>query len=236
MRRHLRRAIVFACFAVLFAPPQPARAQAGRRVLSRQDRHADRRLQRRRRLRHLCAHPRPPHRQAHPGQSDHRGAEHAGRRLARAANYLYNVAPKDGSAIGMFSRGMAMEPLIGASADAIRRDQIPLARQRHQRGQRVRHLAHRAGEDLGRHARPSRSRVGGEGSGSDPDVYAALLKNVFGVKLQAGQRLSGHRRDRARARARRDRRPRELVVVEPEVAEAGLDRARRRSTCRCSSI
>src|SRR5208283_79051 len=33
----------------------------------------------------------------------------------RAANYLYNAAPKDGSTIGIFSRGMAMEPLIGAS-------------------------------------------------------------------------------------------------------------------------
>ena len=33
----------------------------------------------------------------------------------RAANYLYNAAAKDGSVIGIFSRGMAMEPLIGKS-------------------------------------------------------------------------------------------------------------------------
>ena len=33
----------------------------------------------------------------------------------KLANYLYNVAPKDGSTIGIFSRGMAMEPLIGTS-------------------------------------------------------------------------------------------------------------------------
>src|SRR5258707_9592765 len=33
----------------------------------------------------------------------------------RSANYLFNAAPKDGSVIGMFSRGMAMEPLIGTS-------------------------------------------------------------------------------------------------------------------------
>ena len=31
------------------------------------------------------------------------------------ANYLYNVAPKDGATIGIFSRGMAMEPLIGGA-------------------------------------------------------------------------------------------------------------------------
>jgi tripartite-type tricarboxylate transporter receptor subunit TctC len=30
----------------------------------------------------------------------------------RAANYLYNVAPKDGATLGVFARGMAMEPLI----------------------------------------------------------------------------------------------------------------------------
>src|SRR6187399_2524318 len=33
----------------------------------------------------------------------------------KLTNYLYNVAPKDGSTIGIFSRGMAMEPLIGGA-------------------------------------------------------------------------------------------------------------------------
>src|SRR3954471_16427814 len=39
----------------------------------------------------------------------------AGAGSLRAANYLYNAAAKDGSVIGTFSRGMAMEPLIAAS-------------------------------------------------------------------------------------------------------------------------
>ena len=34
--------------------------------------------------------------------------------------------------------------------------------------------------------------VGGEGTGSDPDVYALMLKNVF-REAQAGHRLSGQR-------------------------------------------
>ena len=38
----------------------------------------------------------------------------------RAANTLYNVAPKDGTAFGMFGRGMALEPLIGSSPCAVR--------------------------------------------------------------------------------------------------------------------
>src|SRR6478735_4553134 len=33
----------------------------------------------------------------------------------RAANSIYNVAPKDGTAFGMFGRGIALEPLIGTS-------------------------------------------------------------------------------------------------------------------------
>src|ERR1041384_8357623 len=33
----------------------------------------------------------------------------------RVANVLYNTASKDGLTIGMIGRGMAMEPLIGAS-------------------------------------------------------------------------------------------------------------------------
>ena len=40
----------------------------------------------------------------------------AGAGSLRLANFLYNVAPKDGTAIGMVGRGMAMEPLIGGSA------------------------------------------------------------------------------------------------------------------------
>ena len=49
----------------------------------------------------------------------------------KLANYLYNVAPKDGTTIGTFSRGMAMEPLIGGSERSVRRDEVHLARQRH---------------------------------------------------------------------------------------------------------
>ena len=42
----------------------------------------------------------------------------------KLANYLYNVAPKDGSTIGIFSRGMAMEPLIGGANVAFDSHQV----------------------------------------------------------------------------------------------------------------
>ena len=40
----------------------------------------------------------------------------AGAGSLKAANYIYGVAPKDGTVLGTFARGLAMEPLIGTSA------------------------------------------------------------------------------------------------------------------------
>lgn len=101
----------------------------------------------------------------------------------RSANYLYNVAPRDGSAIGMFSRGMAMEPLIGTSAtqfDATKFSWLGSG-------------ANEVSVCATWHTSDVRSWndmltksfvVSGEGSGSDPDVFATIVKNVFGVKLR----------------------------------------------------
>ena len=101
----------------------------------------------------------------------------------KAANYLYNVAPKDGTAIGTFGRGIAMEPLIGTSPaqfDATKflwlgsgTDEAAVVVTWHSK-----QIATWA--DM--LAKPF--TVGGEGTGSDPDVYALMLKNVFGVKLR----------------------------------------------------
>ncbi len=101
----------------------------------------------------------------------------------RCANFLYNVAPRDGTAIGHFSRGLAMEPLIGTSPtqfDARRFSWLG------------------SGTDevsvfVTRHASPVKTwhdmltipfTVAGEGSGSDPDIFSAVLKNAFGARLR----------------------------------------------------
>ncbi len=101
----------------------------------------------------------------------------------RAANFLYNVAPKDGTTIGHFSRGLAMEPLIGTSAtqfDARRfswlgsgTDEVSLCVTWHS-------SAVKNWNDM--LSKPF--TVGGEGSGSDPDIFSAVMKNAFGVKLK----------------------------------------------------
>jgi tripartite-type tricarboxylate transporter receptor subunit TctC len=101
----------------------------------------------------------------------------------KLANVLYNVAPKDGSTIGIFSRGMAMEPLIGGTNVQFDSSKFTW-------------LSSGTNETsvfVTWHASPVKTwndiitkdfTVGGEGSGSDPDTYALLLKNAFGAKLR----------------------------------------------------
>jgi tripartite-type tricarboxylate transporter receptor subunit TctC len=101
----------------------------------------------------------------------------------RALNYLYNAVPKDGTAIGTFGRGLAMEPLIGSSQtqfDARKliwlgsgSDEISLCGTWHT--SRI-----KTWNDM----LTIPFTVGGEGSGSDPDIFAAMMKKVFGVKLR----------------------------------------------------
>jgi tripartite-type tricarboxylate transporter receptor subunit TctC len=101
----------------------------------------------------------------------------------RAANFLYNAAPKDGTTIGVFSRGMAMEPLIGNSNT--------------QYDSRKFTWIGSISNEVSICATSSMSKVktwedllaipftvAGEGSGSDPDIFATMIKNVFGAKLR----------------------------------------------------
>jgi tripartite-type tricarboxylate transporter receptor subunit TctC len=101
----------------------------------------------------------------------------------KAAQFLYEVAPKDGTMFGTFGRGLAMEPLIGASRpgfDSTRFTWLGSG-------------TDESGVVTTWHASPVKTwndmlskpfTVGGEGSGSDPDIYAVLLRNLFGVKLK----------------------------------------------------
>jgi tripartite-type tricarboxylate transporter receptor subunit TctC len=101
----------------------------------------------------------------------------------RVANFLYNAAPKDGTTLGMIGRGMAMEPLIGASQpqyDARRftwlgsvSDQVSLCATWHS-------SPVKSWSDM--LAKPF--TVGGEGSGSDPDMFTTMIRSLFGVKVR----------------------------------------------------
>ena len=101
----------------------------------------------------------------------------------KAANYIYNVAPKDGTAMGTFGRGIAMEPLIGTSPaqfDATKF--LWLGSDTNEAAVVVTWYTAQIKTWDDMLAKPF--TVGGEGTGSDPDVYALMLKNVFGAKLR----------------------------------------------------
>jgi tripartite-type tricarboxylate transporter receptor subunit TctC len=101
----------------------------------------------------------------------------------RAANYLYNAAPKDGTTIGVFSRGMAMEPLIGSSNtqyDSRRFTWIGSITNEVSVCATWGASKVKTWDDM--LAMPF--TVAGEGSGSDPDIFATMIRNVFGAKLR----------------------------------------------------
>jgi tripartite-type tricarboxylate transporter receptor subunit TctC len=104
----------------------------------------------------------------------------------RAASYLYTAAPKDGTVIATFARGMAIFPLINGS------NQFD--------GTKFTWLGSMT-QDVSLCIASSKSKIktlqdlldkpsnfGGEGPGSDPDIFASMYKNVFKapIKLVTG--------------------------------------------------
>lgn len=107
----------------------------------------------------------------------------AGAGSLRAANYLYNAAPKDGSTIGMFARGMAMQPLLdnqGIQYDA-------------QKFNWIGSLTSDMSLVLSWHTRPFKTLddarknemiVAGTGSGADSVIFPYILNGVLGTKFK----------------------------------------------------
>ena len=101
----------------------------------------------------------------------------------RAAMYLYSVAPKDGTAIGIFSRGMPLSPLFGlpgAHFDATKFTWLGSVTKDTVTCISWKTSPVKAWADLFQ----TEYRAGGEGKGADPDVYATLIKNSFGAKVK----------------------------------------------------
>jgi len=102
----------------------------------------------------------------------------------KAANYLYNLAPKDGTAFGGFSRGAFLDPLLG-------------------RGDGVQYVAARYGwlgsisnevgvcafrTDSGvatwRDMQTKSYVIGSTGAGADSDVFPTVLRKMFGLPMK----------------------------------------------------
>jgi len=99
----------------------------------------------------------------------------------KAANYLYSVAPKDGSVIATFSRSQGIAPLLDkAEFDSTKftwlgsvTDEVSLCVTRHDAPVKT------FSELL-----VTPATFGSEGAGSDPNIFALLYRNVFGAKIK----------------------------------------------------
>ena len=106
----------------------------------------------------------------------------------KAANYIYSVAPKDGTAIGTFARGMGIAPLLGqANFDARKFTWL---------GSVTKDVSVCVAWSTSpiktwNDAMTREFLVGGDGAGSDPDIYAHLYKNVFGAKIRLANGFPG---------------------------------------------
>ncbi|HEY5624083.1 MAG TPA: tripartite tricarboxylate transporter substrate-binding protein [Gammaproteobacteria bacterium] len=101
----------------------------------------------------------------------------------RVANYLFNVAPKDGSVIGIVARGMAMEPLLsarGTQFDATGfswlgslNNEVSVCASWHTSDVKTM-------QDL----QTRELIVGGIGSASGTDVFPLVVKNLLGGNIR----------------------------------------------------
>src|SRR5215468_12647753 len=116
-----------------------------------------------------------------PGQPGIVAQNREGAGSERAVLYLYNAAPKDGSVIGTFSRSMAVAPLlIGARFDATKfswlgsiSSDVSVCMMWHT-------SAIKTFDDM--LVKPF--TVAGLGKDADPDIFATMLRNMFGAKLK----------------------------------------------------
>jgi tripartite-type tricarboxylate transporter receptor subunit TctC len=105
----------------------------------------------------------------------------AGAGSLRAAMYIYAVAPPDGSVFGTFSRSMGISPLID-KADFDSRKFTWLGSVTDDNTICV--TGSKSGIKDWNDFISKPSAFGGEGAGSDPDIWALLYKNLFGAKLR----------------------------------------------------
>jgi tripartite-type tricarboxylate transporter receptor subunit TctC len=99
------------------------------------------------------------------------------------ANYLYNIAPKDGTVFGTIGRGLAMEPLLGGAGTRFDATQITWIGSMNNEvsvcvswyTSPVKNV-----EDMRAHE----LIVGGTGSGSDTDTFPVVLQKLLDLRIR----------------------------------------------------
>lgn len=100
-----------------------------------------------------------------------------------AANFLYNVAPKDGLTIGGLQNNVPFEPLFGNTAAQFDASKfIWLGTPSYETA--ILTVWHTAPVDKWEQAKTTELTMGSSGNNSTPSFYGRLLKEVLGLKLK----------------------------------------------------
>jgi tripartite-type tricarboxylate transporter receptor subunit TctC len=102
----------------------------------------------------------------------------------KLVNYLYNVAPKDGTAIGIFAPGIVAEPLLG-HGDGTQFDATKLG-WLGSVSQEVSVCAFMASTGIASLAdmQNKPTVIGASGGGAESDVFATVLRNMFHMPIR----------------------------------------------------
>jgi len=102
----------------------------------------------------------------------------------KAANYLYNVAPKDGTVIGTFDRGLPMERLLGRTSgqsfDAAKFTWIGSVTDE----PAVCAFSSRSGIRSWQDMKTKPFTAGGAGATADDEIYPNVLRNMFHLPVR----------------------------------------------------
>ncbi len=99
----------------------------------------------------------------------------------KATQYVYGVAPKDGTVLASVSRGMATEPLLNdAKFDATKLTWIGSVTSETSICATWHTSAVKSWDDMFKRE----FTLGGSAAGADPDTFALILRNVFGAKVK----------------------------------------------------
>jgi tripartite-type tricarboxylate transporter receptor subunit TctC len=108
----------------------------------------------------------------------------------KAANYLYNIAPKDGTAFGGFSRGAFLDPLLG------RTEGVQFVASRYgwlgSISNEVGVCAFRADSGIAswKDMQAKSYIIGSTGAGADSDVFPTVLRQMFRLPMKV---VTGYR-------------------------------------------
>jgi tripartite-type tricarboxylate transporter receptor subunit TctC len=99
----------------------------------------------------------------------------------KATQYVFSVAPKDGTVLASVSRGMATEPLISdAKFDATKFSWVGSVTSETSVCATWHSSLVKTWDDMFKRE----FTLGGSAAGADPDTFALILRNVFGAKVK----------------------------------------------------